>query len=64
MPAFRVGGKIFATIHLKEPRLMVKLDPVDQHILAETHPDVVIEPVARGHGDGKGGSTFVAYPDG
>jgi predicted DNA-binding protein (MmcQ/YjbR family) len=58
MPSFRVGGKIFATIHLKEPRLMVKLDPEDQHNLAETHPDVVM-PVPGSWG--RKGSTFVAY---
>ena len=58
MPSFRVGGKIFATIHLKEPRLMVKLDPEDQRNLAEAHPGVV-EPVPGSWG--RKGSTFVAY---
>jgi predicted DNA-binding protein (MmcQ/YjbR family) len=58
IPSFRVGGKIFATIRLKEPRLMVKLDPEDQHNLAEAHPGVV-EPVPGSWG--RKGSTFVAY---
>ena len=58
IPVFRVGGKIFATIHLKEPRLMVKLDPEDQHNLAEAHPGVVT-PVPGSWG--RKGSTFVAY---
>ena len=58
IPSFRVGGKIFATIHLKEPRLMVKLDPEDQHNLAEAHPGVVT-PVPGSWG--RKGSTFVAY---
>ncbi len=60
IPSFRVGGRIFATIHLKEPRLMVKLDPEDQHNLAEAHPDVVT-PVPGSWG--RKGSTFVAYRD-
>ncbi|HEY3796982.1 MAG TPA: MmcQ/YjbR family DNA-binding protein [Caulobacteraceae bacterium] len=58
IPSFRVRGKIFCTIHLKEPRLMVKLDPEDQRNLAEGHPGVV-EPVPGGWG--RKGSTFVAY---
>jgi predicted DNA-binding protein (MmcQ/YjbR family) len=58
IPSFRVGGKIFATIHLKEPRLMVKLDPEDQHNLVEAHPGVVT-PVPGSWG--RKGSTFVAY---
>lgn len=44
IPSFRVGGKIFCTLHLDRPRMMVKLDPEDQRNLAEGHPGV-IEPV-------------------
>jgi predicted DNA-binding protein (MmcQ/YjbR family) len=56
MASFRVGKKIFCTIHTQAPRIMLKLDPEDQHNLADGK---VIEPVP-GHW-GKGGSTFVWY---
>ncbi len=56
--SFRVGGKIFCTIHVATPRLMVKLDPEDQRNLAEAHPGL-IEPVPGYWG--RKGSTFVAY---
>ncbi|HVM99234.1 MAG TPA: MmcQ/YjbR family DNA-binding protein [Caulobacteraceae bacterium] len=58
IPSFRVAGKIFCTIHLDRPRMMVKLDPEDQRNLAEAHPGVV-EPVPGYWG--RKGSTFVAY---
>jgi hypothetical protein len=58
MPSFRVRGKIFSTIHMAQPRMMVKLDPEDQFNLTEAHPGV-IEPVP-GYWDRKG-STFVWY---
>jgi hypothetical protein len=58
IPSFRVNGKIFCTIHLEKPRLMVKLDPEDQANLAAGHPGVV-EPVPGYWG--RKGSTFVAY---
>jgi hypothetical protein len=58
IPSFRVGGKIFCTLHVATPRLMVKLDPEDQRNLAEAHPGVV-EPVPGYWG--RKGSTFVAY---
>ena len=58
MPSFRVRGKIFSTLHLAQPRMMVKLDPEDQHNLAEAHPGVV-EPVPGYWG--RKGSTFVWY---
>jgi hypothetical protein len=58
MPSFRVRGKIFSTIHVSEPRMMVKLDPEDQRNLAEAHPGV-IEPVPGYWG--RQGSTFVWY---
>jgi len=58
MPSFRVRGKIFSTIHVAHPRMMVKLDPEDQHNLAEARPGVV-EPVPGYWG--RKGSTFVWY---
>lgn len=58
MPSFRVRGKIFSTLHLAQPRVMVKLDPEDQHNLSEAHPGV-IEPVPGYWG--RKGSTFVWY---
>jgi hypothetical protein len=56
--AFCVARKIVCTIHTDPPRLMVKLDPEDQHNLAEAHPGVV-EPVPGYWG--RKGSTFVRY---
>ncbi len=58
MPSFRVRGKIFSTIHLAQPRMMVKLDPEDQRNLAEAHPGVV--EAVPGYW-GRKGSTFVWY---
>jgi predicted DNA-binding protein (MmcQ/YjbR family) len=58
LPSFRVRGKIFSTIHVAQPRMMVKLDPEDQLNLAEAHPGVV-EPVPGYWG--RKGSTFVWY---
>jgi hypothetical protein len=58
MPSFRVAGKIFCTIHVQHPRMMAKLDPEDQHNLAEAHPGVV--EAVPGYW-GRKGSTFVAY---
>ena len=58
MPSFRVGGKIFATIHTSHPRMMAKLDPEDQHNLSEAHPGLV-EPVPGSWG--RKGSTFLWY---
>ncbi len=58
IPSFRVAGKIFSTIHLDRPRMMVKLAPEDQHNLSEAHPGVV-EPVPGYWG--RKGSTFVFF---
>jgi hypothetical protein len=58
MPSFRVGKKIFATLRTAEPKMMVKLDPEDQHNLAEGHPGV-IDPVPGYWG--RQGSTFVMF---
>jgi hypothetical protein len=41
IPSFRVGGRIFCTIHLDHPRIMVKLATEDQHNLTEAHPGVI-----------------------
>jgi hypothetical protein len=57
--AFCVAKKIICTIHTDQPRLMVKLEPEDQHNLTEAHPGV-IEPVPGYWG--RKGSTFVRYP--
>ena len=56
MASFWVGKKIFCTIHTKAPRIMLKLDPEDQHNLSDGE---AIEPVPGYWG--KGGSTFVWY---
>ena len=58
MASFRVAKKIFCTIHVQQPRMMVKLDVEDQRNLAEAHPGVV-EAVPGAWG--RKGSTFVAY---
>jgi predicted DNA-binding protein (MmcQ/YjbR family) len=58
MPSFRVGGRIFSTIHVAHPRMMVKLDPEDQRNLAEALPGVV--EAVPGYW-GRKGSTFVWY---
>ena len=55
-PSFRVGGKIFCTLRENQPRMMVKLEPEDQHNLVEAHPSV-IEPVPGSWG--RKGSTYV-----
>jgi hypothetical protein len=58
IPSFRVAGKIFCTLHLETPRMMVKLDPEDQANLVAGHPGVV-EPVPGYWG--RKGSTFVLH---
>lgn len=54
--SFRVGKKIFCTLHTAEPRIMLKLDPEDQHNLSDGE---VIMPVPGAWG--RHGSTFVYY---
>jgi hypothetical protein len=54
--SFRVGKKIFCTLHTAEPRIMLKLDPEDQHNLSDGE---VILPVPGAWG--RHGSTFVYY---
>ncbi len=36
-PSFRVAGKIFATLREDRPRIMVKLDPEDQHNFVQSY---------------------------
>lgn len=56
VPSFRVNKKIFCTIHLDQPRIMLKLDPEDQRNLADGE---VIEAVPGYWG--RGGATFVRF---
>lgn len=56
MASFRVGKKVFCTLHVPEPRIMLKLDPEDQHNLSDGE---VIEPVPGTWG--KHGSTYVWF---
>ena len=56
MASFRVGKKIFCTLHSPEQRIMLKLDPEDQRNLAD---GAAIEPVPGGWG--RKGSTFVWF---
>lgn len=56
IPSFRVNGKIFCTIHLDHPRIMLKLDREDQLNLSDGE---VIEPVPGKWGEH--GSTFVWF---
>ena len=56
-PAFRVAGKIFATLgYPDKTRGMVKLSPEDQHYFSKDHPDV-FTPVKGAWG--RGGATAV-----
>ena len=57
-PSARVAGKIFATYRREPARLMVRLDPEDQHNLCAGHPDIMT-PVP-GYWGTKG-STYVDY---
>ena len=58
VPSFRVGTKIFCTLHLDRPRLVVKFDPEDQRNLAEDDP-AAIEP-NPGYW-GRNGWTYIWY---
>jgi len=55
-PSFRVAGKIFCTLREDRPRMMVKLDPEDQHNFVQSHPGAV-EPVPGYWG--RKGATYV-----
>jgi hypothetical protein len=48
-PSFRVGGRIFCTIGLVAGKMMVKLDPEDQHNLCAGYSEAVA-PVPGGWG--------------
>ena len=54
--SFRVKKKIFATIHEKHNRVMIKLDPLDQSVFFFFYK-TIIYPVPGAWG--KGGATFV-----
>ena len=41
IPSFRVNKKIFCTIHLDRPRIVLKLEREDQLNLAQARPGVV-----------------------
>ena len=56
IPSFRVCGKIFCTLRSAEGRMMVKLDPEDQHNLCQGHSDCMT-PVPGYWG--RKGSTFM-----
>ncbi|HVX51087.1 MAG TPA: MmcQ/YjbR family DNA-binding protein [Chitinophagaceae bacterium] len=51
LPSFRVGNKIFATIHAKPGRVMIKLSPVDQSVFCRADT-IAIYPVPGYWGKG------------
>src|SRR5258706_6990009 len=55
-PAFRVGKKIFATIHKDKHLMMVKLSLVDQSVFCSFNKEIIF-PVPGGWG--RQGSTFI-----
>jgi hypothetical protein len=55
-PDFRVGNKIFASLHEAKGLMMVKLNAVDQSVFCAYDPDIIY-PVPGGWG--KKGATFV-----
>lgn len=55
-PSFRVHGRIFATLHSADRRLVIKLSRGDQAMCLETRPDVFSPIPSWGHQ----GWTFVA----
>ncbi len=56
MPSFRVNNKIFATLWVKENRMMVKISPIDQSVFNSFDP-TVFYPVPNKWG--LKGATFV-----
>jgi hypothetical protein len=56
MPAFRVGKKIFATIHEDKHYMMVKLSLIDQSVFCSFNKEIIF-PVPGGWG--RQGSTFI-----
>lgn len=47
VPSFRVAKKIFCTVHQDQPRIVLKLDPDDQHNLVD---GVRLRPVDGAYG--------------
>jgi hypothetical protein len=43
IPSFRVNRKIFCTLHLDQPRIVLKLDPEDQHNLLDGGAVLAVE---------------------
>ena len=43
IPSFRVNKKIYCTVHLDRPRIVLKLDREDQLNLVAAHPGIVVE---------------------
>ena len=56
LPAFRVGKKIFATIHEDKHFMMVKLSLIDQSVFCSFNKEIIF-PVPGGWG--RHGSTFI-----
>jgi hypothetical protein len=56
MPSFRVKNKIFATLWVKEKRMMVKLSPIDQSVFNSFNP-AIFYPVPNKWG--QKGATFI-----
>ena len=56
MPSFRVNGKIFSTLWVKDNNMMVKLSPVDQSVF-NAFDAAIFYPVPNKWG--LGGATFV-----
>ena len=56
LPAFRVGKKIFATIHKDKNFMMVKLSLIDQSVFCSFDKEIIF-PVPGGWG--RQGSTFI-----
>jgi hypothetical protein len=56
LPAFRVGKKIFATIHEDKRFMMVKLSLIDQSVFCSFNKEIIF-PVPGGWG--RQGSTFI-----
>jgi hypothetical protein len=56
LPAFKVGKKIFATIHEDKNFMMVKLSLIDQSVFCSVNKEIIF-PVPGGWG--KQGSTFI-----
>src|SRR6266480_4204684 len=56
LPAFRVGKKIFATIHEDKHFMMVKLSLIDQSVFCSFNKEIIF-PVPGGWG--RHGATFI-----